>query len=87
MPNNDVRVEVTEGGILSSKKGINLPDTKISLPALTEKDLIDLDFIIEQEVDWIALSFVREVKILKLKQILKRKQKSTAKVIAKIRKP
>jgi pyruvate kinase len=42
-----------------SKKGINLPDTKISLPALTEKDLIDLEFIIEHELDWVALSFVR----------------------------
>src|ERR1700712_1664721 len=59
---NDVKVEVTMGGNLSSKKGINLPDTKISLPALTEKDLIDLAFIIEQKLDWVALSFVREVK-------------------------
>ena len=48
------------GGILSSKKGINLPDTKISLPALTEKDLVDLEFIIEQKLDWVALSFVRK---------------------------
>ncbi|HEY0733095.1 MAG TPA: pyruvate kinase, partial [Chitinophagaceae bacterium] len=45
LKNNDVQVEVTLGGILSSKKGINLPDTKISLPALTEKDLDDLNFI------------------------------------------
>src|SRR6516225_10172732 len=59
--NNDVKVEVTLGGILSSKKGVNLPDTKISLPALTEKDLVDLDFIISKKVDWIALSFVRKV--------------------------
>ena len=50
LKNNDVQVEVTLGGILSSKKGINLPDTKISLPALTEKDLVDLDFIIETEI-------------------------------------
>src|SRR3954467_296160 len=55
--NKDVKVEVIMGGILSSKKGINLPDTKISLPALTDKDLIDLDFIIEQDLDWVALSF------------------------------
>src|SRR5215216_4302006 len=60
--NNDVKVMVTMGGILSSKKGINLPDTKISLPALTEKDLVDLEFIIEQKLDWVALSFVRSVK-------------------------
>jgi pyruvate kinase len=78
---------VTIGGILSSKKGINLPYTKISLPALTEKDLIDLDFIIEQDVDWIALSFVRQVNdITGLKTILKERN-SKSKVIAKIEKP
>jgi len=87
LPNNDVRVEVIMGGVLSSKKGLNLPDTKISLPALTEKDLADLDFIIGQNVDWIALSFVREVKdIIGLKDILKERH-SKAKVIAKIEKP
>ena len=78
---------VVVGGILSSKKGLNLPDTKISLPALTEKDLEDLEFVIGQNVDWIALSFVREVKdITGLKDILK-SRKSKAKVIAKIEKP
>ncbi|CAN5193652.1 pyruvate kinase [soil metagenome] len=87
LPNNNVKVVVTLGGILSSKKGINLPDTKISLPALTEKDLIDLDFIIEQKADWVALSFVREVKdITELKNILKQRNSKT-KVIAKIEKP
>lgn len=87
LANNDVKVEVVMGGILSSKKGLNLPDTKISLPALTEKDLADLDFILTQNVDWIALSFVREVKdIIGLKNILK-ERKSKAKVIAKIEKP
>ena len=87
LANNDVKVEVVMGGILSSKKGLNLPDTKISLPALTEKDLADLDFILTQNVDWIALSFVREVKdIIGLKDILK-ERKSKAKVIAKSEKP
>ncbi|GAC1596078.1 MAG: pyruvate kinase [Ginsengibacter sp.] len=87
LPNNNVVVVVTMGGILSSKKGINLPDTKISLPALTEKDLVDLDFIIEQKCDWVALSFVREVKdITELKAILKERNSKT-KVIAKIEKP
>src|SRR5665213_214888 len=87
LPNNNVEVTAVIGGILSSKKGLNLPDTKISLPALTEKDLKDLDFIIDQDVDWIALSFVRQVKdITELKEILK-KRNSTAKVIAKIEKP
>ena len=62
LKNGDVKVQVTLGGVLSSKKGINLPDTRISLPALTDKDLVDLDFIIEQKLDWVALSFVRSVK-------------------------
>ena len=87
MDSNDVKVVVVMGGTLSSKKGLNLPDTKISLPALTEKDLVDLDFIISQNVDWIALSFVRQVKdITELKAILKT-HNSKAKVIAKIEKP
>ena len=59
--NGDVKVKVTLGGIISSKKGINLPDTKISLPALTEKDLEDTDFIIKEKLDWVALSFVKRV--------------------------
>jgi pyruvate kinase len=75
------------GGVLSSKKGINLPDTQISLPALTEKDLIDLDFIIEQKLDWVALSFVRKVEdITGLRAILD-KHSSKTKIIAKIEKP
>ncbi|HJV18643.1 MAG TPA: pyruvate kinase [Sediminibacterium sp.] len=85
--NGDVKVQVTLGGILSSKKGINLPDTKISLPALTEKDLADLEFIIEQQCDWVALSFVRSVKdIVILRSKLDEKHSKT-KIIAKIEKP
>lgn len=87
LPNDDVEVVVQVGGILSSKKGLNLPDTKISLPALTEKDLADLEFILTQNVDWIALSFVRQVEdIIGLKNILKERN-SKAKVISKIEKP
>ena len=83
----DVKVEVKLGGVLSSKKGINLPDTKISLPALTEKDLVDLEFIIEQQLEWVALSFVRSVKdIVIIKSKLAEKNSKT-KVIAKIEKP
>lgn len=85
--NNDVTVVVTMGGILSSKKGINLPDTKISLPALTEKDLIDLDFIIEQKLDWVALSFVRSVKDIVILRSKLQEKKSKTKIIAKIEKP
>jgi pyruvate kinase len=85
--NNDVQVEVTMGGKLSSKKGINLPDTKISLPALTEKDLVDLDFIIEQQLDWVALSFVRSVKDIIILRNKLQERKSKTKIIAKIEKP
>ncbi len=87
MQNGDVKVEVTLGGVLSSKKGINLPDTKISLPALTDKDLEDLEFIIEQELDWVALSFVRNVKdiVIASEDLMRRKSKT--KIIAKIEKP
>lgn len=83
----DVKVKVTLGGILSSKKGINLPDTKISLPALTEKDLEDLKFIIEQECDWVALSFVRCVNDITILRDKLNESKSKTKIIAKIEKP
>jgi len=82
-----VKVQVTLGGVISSKKGINLPDTKISLPALTEKDLEDLDFIIEQKLDWVALSFVRSVKDIVIIKSKLAEKKSRTKVIAKIEKP
>jgi len=85
--NHDVKVQVKLGGIISSKKGINLPDTKISLPAITEKDEVDLAFIIEQKLDWVALSFVRKVNdIVGLREKLNLK-KSKTKIIAKIEMP
>ncbi|MBN8852629.1 MAG: pyruvate kinase [Sphingobacteriales bacterium] len=86
-PDGDVKVAVTYGGRLLPKKGVNLPDTKISLPAMTEKDITDLEFIIQQQCDWVALSFVRKVEdIVDLKRRLAEK-KSLSKVIAKIEMP
>lgn len=83
----EVKAEVTHGGVLSSKKGFNLPHTNISLPCLTEKDLVDLHFALEQEVDWIGLSFVRSGRdIIELKHLIKKSGKST-RIIAKIEKP
>ena len=83
----DVKVAVTYGGVLMPKKGVNLPDTNISLPALTEKDLVDLQFIIGQKVDWVALSFVRKAEdIIDLKARLA-KANSVTKVMAKIEMP
>ncbi len=82
-----VETTVLHGGILSSKKGVNLPNTKISLPCITEKDAKDLEFALQQEVDWIGLSFVRSARdIIELKHIIS-KNGSQAKVIAKIEKP
>lgn len=82
-----VETEVVHGGPLYPKKGVNLPSTKISLPCLTEKDLADLDFILEHSPDWIALSFVREsYDILALRQILEARH-CNAKIIAKVEKP
>ncbi len=84
---SEFKAKVVHGGILSSKKGVNFPNTRISMPSLTEKDLIDLDFALEQNVDWIGLSFVRSGRdIIELKHIIANK-KCKAKVIAKIEKP
>lgn len=84
---NQVLTEVVHGGILKSRKGINLPDTKVSAPSLTEKDLADLKFGLAQDVDWVALSFVRKAEdIREIKRIIAAAG-SDAKVVAKIEKP
>ena len=84
---DEVRATIIAGGILSSKKGVNLPNTKISLPCLTLKDLRDLDFALENNFEWVGLSFVRSVTdIIELKDIIRSKNKH-ARVIAKIEKP
>ncbi len=86
-PNEDVKVVVTYGGTLLPKKGLNLPDTAISLPAMTEKDFIDFDFIVAQKLDWVALSFVRKAEdIINLKKLVK-EIGSEIKVMAKIEMP
>jgi pyruvate kinase len=82
-----VECEVVQGGPLSNKKGLNLPNTKVSLPSLSEKDLADLDFALSEDVDWIGLSFVRNaVDVQQLKAIIREREKH-AKVVAKIEKP
>ena len=84
---DEVTVRVVNGGLLSSNKGVNLPDTKISLPSLTEKDISDVYFALDHDVDWVALSFVRSANdITQLKDIIE-KRKKHARVIAKIEKP
>lgn len=84
---DEVRCTILVGGDLSSKKGVNLPNTKISLPCLTVKDIRDLDVALELDFDWIGLSFVRSVTdIVDLKDIIRNKGKRS-RVIAKIEKP
>jgi len=84
---NEVRAKVVQGGELKSKKGVNLPNTKISLPCITPKDLADLECALNIGIEWIGLSFVRNVQDVKLLQKLIKDKKSPARVIAKIEKP
>ncbi len=85
---SEVEALVIQGGPLRSKKGVNLPNTDISLPALTEKDVKDAIFAVEQEVDWIALSFVRHAEDLKeLQALIAKHATHKIPIVAKIEKP
>lgn len=85
---NEVKAEVIQGGPLKSKKGVNLPNTKVSLPALTEKDIKDAKFAVQLEVDWIALSFVRTSEDLEdLRLLIEEHSSHKIPIIAKIEKP
>ncbi len=84
---DEVKCKIMHGGILSSKKGVNLPNSRLSLPSLTEKDIEDLKFALDNNADWIGLSFVRSARdIIELKHHILTAQ-SSARVIAKIEKP
>ncbi len=86
--NTKVTTKVLRGGKLKSKKGVNLPNTKISLPALTEKDIDDALFAIKMEVDWMALSFVRTSEdLIQLQELIKEHSSYKIPIIAKIEKP
>ncbi len=83
----EVLVNITIGGMLLPKKGVNLPDSELTMPSMTEKDFADLNFIIENDLDWVALSFVRRKQdITELKSKIAEKN-SKIKVIAKIEMP
>ena len=85
---SEVKAKVIQGGPLRSKKGVNLPNTDISLPALTEKDIKDAIFAIEQKVDWMALSFVRHAEdLMQLEELIKKHSDEKIPIIAKIEKP
>ncbi|HKG07427.1 MAG TPA: pyruvate kinase [Pedobacter sp.] len=84
---DEVLCEIVHGGILTSRKGVNLPNTKVSIPSLTLEDRDNLEFVLKNDVEWIGLSFVRNAEdIIELKDIIKARGKS-ARVIAKIEKP
>lgn len=84
----EVKAKVVQGGPLKSKKGVNLPNTKVSLPALTQKDIKDAIFAIGEQVDWIALSFVRTPKDLEeLQDLINEHSDHKIPIIAKIEKP
>ncbi|WP_431243616.1 pyruvate kinase [Flavobacterium sp. P21] len=84
----EVVARVIQGGELKSKKGVNLPNTKISLPALTEKDIADAIFAIEQKVDWIALSFVKTPRDLQdLQELIAKHSEYKIPIVAKIEMP
>ncbi|OYU82841.1 MAG: pyruvate kinase [Flavobacterium sp. BFFFF2] len=86
--NTEVLAMVVQGGPLKSKKGVNLPNTKVSLPALTEKDIRDALFAIESEVDWIALSFVRTPNdLMELHELINKHSSYKIPIVAKIEKP
>ena len=85
---NEVKTKVIQGGPLKSKKGVNLPNTNISLPALTEKDVQDAIFACEIGVDWMALSFVRHAEdLIELQNLIKEHSEYKIPIVAKIEKP
>ena len=85
---DEVKTVVVQGGPLKSKKGVNLPNTKVSLPALTEKDIRDAIFAIGEKVDWLALSFVRTPRDLQdLQELIAEHTDVKIPIIAKIEKP
>jgi pyruvate kinase len=84
---NEVHCLVLVGGELKNRKGMNLPGVAVSAPALTAKDLVDLEFCIEQDLDYLALSFVRTAAdVVQLKELLSQRQASIQ-IVAKIEKP
>tara|TARA_A200000113_G_scaffold6816_1_gene7228 strand:- start:1291 stop:2718 length:1428 start_codon:yes stop_codon:yes gene_type:complete len=85
---NEVEAVVIQGGPFKSNKGVNLPNTNISLPALTEKDIEDAKFIFTQDIDWIALSFVRfSQDLIDLKELMAKHTDQNIPIISKIEKP
>jgi pyruvate kinase len=84
---NRVKLEIIVGEEIKKRKGVNLPQTNISEPTITEKDFRDIDFAIKHNVEWLALSFVRTADDIKLLKELVRLKNGVSKIIAKVEKP
>lgn len=83
--NNDIECVVLNGGVLGSRKGINIPDTYVNLPALTEKDIQDIEFAPKAGFDYIAASFIRQAAdVIKIRQVLEDAGGADLQIIAKI---
>jgi pyruvate kinase len=83
----EVDVEVVYGGLVKPRKGINLPDSEVSAPSMTEKDIEDLKFGLEHDVDWVALSFARKADDIRFIKNLIAEAGKTTRVVAKIETP
>lgn len=84
---NEVHTTIIHGGVLKSRKGINLPDSKVSAPSLTEKDILDLEFGMLFDIEWVALSFVRTADDIKELRRRLNEKGVNSKIVAKIEKP
>ncbi len=84
---SEVVCTIVYGGPLKSRKGINLPFSKVSAPSLTDKDYEDLEFGLKHNVDWVALSFVRKATDIEILRAVIDRHKSTTRIVAKIEKP
>lgn len=83
--NKDIVCKIINGGVLSNNKGINIPDTDTKLPSLTEQDIKDIEFAVDNDFDFIAASFIRKAEdVLAVKEILKKRQATHIGVISKI---
>ena len=83
--NYEIRTKVLNSGLIKNKKGVNVPNVSIKLPGITEKDVQDIVFGVEQEVDFIAASFVRKASdILEIRQLLQESEATHIQIISKI---
>ncbi len=82
---NEIKTTVLNNGLLKNKKGVNVPNVSVNLPGITDKDAKDIEFGIEQDVDFIAASFVRRASdVLEIKELLEKRDATHIQIIPKI---